>query len=365
MRSFVPVLALAVAIAPAQARAALTTLGQFNPSQASGLCGIATHDETGDVWVVGCSGADVQRYSSTGTFLSSVPRPGEPANDVDVEIAPVPFTLGSTPVPAGTVLFINGETGPAEIYAVDASTGIVLETLMTSFGDNHVVGGAYHPSRGTFFLIQDRVPGDPDGNRVAEIDPATGSVLNSFQISTFFDVNFGDIDVCGSSGNLYFVSSVEARVAEITADGVLVQYHDLPAGVTGLSGIGQDDVTGDTWVGGTGGTAWLLGGLPCEVVSAAPLATPLPTSLTAIPNPARGDVTILYSLGTESSVEIGVHDGAGRRVYTRVDGRKPAGLQETVWDGRDGSGSRVSPGVYFYTVRAGSWKARGTVVILD
>jgi hypothetical protein len=298
-------------------------------------------------------------------YLSSVPRPGESANDVDVEIALVPLTLGDTPVPAGTILFINGETEVAEIYAVDGSTGDVLETLVTSFGASHVVGGAFHPSRGTFFLIQDRVPGPLDRNRVAEIDPVTGEILNTFQTTAYFDVNYGDIDVCGSSGNLFLVSSIEARVAEITADGDFVQYHDLPAGVSDLSGIGHDDMTGNAWVGATGGDAWLLGGLPCEAVSAAPHAAPHAASLSARPNPARSHVSILYSLSTASPVEIDVHDVTGRQIYTRADGLMPAGQHETVWNGRDSAGSHVRPGIYFYTVRADSWEARGSVVILE
>lgn len=365
MRLLIPVLAFAVAAIPTQAPAALSILNQFNPSQASGLCGIAADEGTGDVWVYGCSEANIQRYSGAGTFLVSIPRPGESANDVDVEVAPVSFTLGDTPVPAGAILFVNGESGFAEIYAVDGSTGAVLKTLVTSFGASHVVGGAYHPSRGTIFLLQDRVPGGVDGNRVAEIDPTTGSVLNSFQTTAYFDVNYGDLDVCVLSANLFLVSSVEARVAEVTPLGVLVGYHDLPAGVSSLSGIGFDSTTGLTWVGGTGGNAWLLGGLPCEAGSAAPDAAPAVSSPSARPNPARGSITIGYSLLAESSIRFDIHDPSGRRIHSWVDGLKPAGLHETVWDGRDGTGARVSPGVYFYSLRAGSMEARGSVIILD
>jgi hypothetical protein len=51
MRLLIPVLALAIATIPTQARAALTILNQFNPSQAAGLRGIAADGGTGDVWV--------------------------------------------------------------------------------------------------------------------------------------------------------------------------------------------------------------------------------------------------------------------------------------------------------------------------
>lgn len=246
-----------------ESRATLTLLNQFNPANESDICGLAFDPTASNVWLYGCSAADVQRYSTAGAFLSSVPRPGESANDVDVEIAPVAFTLESTTIPKGGLLFINGETGVADIYAVDKVTGSINETLNTSFGISHVVGGAYHRSRSTFFLVQDNVPGTADENRVAEIDPVTGSVLNTFQTTATFSVSFGDIEVCHSTGNLLVVSSVESTLAEYKPGGAFVAAHALPVGVSSLSGIGVDDVAGEIWVGSTGGLVSRLGGDVC------------------------------------------------------------------------------------------------------
>ncbi len=246
------------------ARAALTASAPFNPSNTGSLCGLGFDPATQDVWVYGCSAADIQHYTAAGAFLSAVTRPGESANDVDVELTPRPLTLGSTAVPSGSLLFINGETGPAEIYAVDKATGSVIATLATAFGVSHVVGGAYHPTRKTLFLVQDQVPAAADENRIAEVDPATGSILNTFQITATFPVNFGDLEVCAATGNLIVASSDESRLAEYTPAGVFLQYHDLPAGVSSLSGIGVDDATGDLWVSGTGGNVWRLQGDACD-----------------------------------------------------------------------------------------------------
>ena len=51
-------------------------LDTWNPQMAAGLCGLAFDHTTGNVWVYECHAADLQSYSSDGTFLSSVPRPG-------------------------------------------------------------------------------------------------------------------------------------------------------------------------------------------------------------------------------------------------------------------------------------------------
>jgi hypothetical protein len=135
--------------------------------------------------------------------------------------------------------------------------------LTTVFGNSHVVGGAFHPQRGTIFLVQDRVAGAVDGNRIAEIDPETGAVVATFQTTPAFVVNYGDLDVCPSTGHLLVVSSDEATIAEFTPAGTLIAEHPLPDGVTALSGIGIDDSTGDAWVSDTSGIVRRIVGLPC------------------------------------------------------------------------------------------------------
>ena len=254
---FATVFALTIAAAPSL-RADLALLNQFSPGLGQLVSvGFDPSDET--VWIYGNFDADLRQYSATGEFLSSIPRPGESANDVDLEFAPEVLNLAGTSLPKDTLLFIDGETDVAEIYAVDKTTGDVLATLVTAFGTDHVVGGAYHPERDTFFLVQDRVPGVDDENRIAEIDPVTGDVLNTFQITDLFDVNFGDIEV-GANGNLFVVSSAESDVLELTPEGDLVQYLPLPTGVSDLSGIAFSESGGEAWLSSTSGTVFHVGG---------------------------------------------------------------------------------------------------------
>lgn len=238
----------------------VVSLSQFSPGGGIVSCGF--DHTTNTVWVYNSFAATLSNYTASGTFIVSIPRPGESANDVDIEIAPEDLTLGATSVPEGSVIFINGETGVAELYALNPTTGAVLGSLTTSFGVSHVVGGAYHTARDTFFLVQDKVPGGVAANRVAEINPITGAVINTWQTTGVYSVNFGDIEVNAATCNLLLVSSDESTIGEFTPEGVLVQEWALPAGVSSLSGIGMDDSTGEAWVSGTGGTVWRLGGLP-------------------------------------------------------------------------------------------------------
>jgi hypothetical protein len=252
--------AAALALTPASA-SALSLISSFDPSEAGALCSIGFGSST--VWVYQCSASTVQSYSTAGVLQASFARPGESANDVDIDVAPVGFTLGGAAIPAGSVLFINGETDAAEVYGLDTS-GTLLTVLGTEFGASHVVGGAYHVQRGTLFLVQDEVPAAADDNLIAEVDAQTGEVLNTLatDVHSGYTVNFGDLDVHTGTGNLFVVSSDQTSILELTPTGGFVALHALPTGVTSLSGIALDEASGEIWVSGTGGTVWRLGGLP-------------------------------------------------------------------------------------------------------
>lgn len=243
----------------------LALVGQpFVAGSSGSACGIAYDSQRDSIWVYACSGATLQQFSTAGAQLASLPRPGEAANDVDVDFAPAAFSLGGVAVATGDMLFIDGESGPAEIYLVPPELDAgAPRSLATQFGASHVVGGAYHIARGTFFAIQDRVPGSTLGNQVAEIDAATGAVLRSFSTLPDFDVNYGDLEVCQATGNLLLVSSNESTLGEFTPEGNFIAKHALPSGVSGLSGIGLDDATGTAWLSSTSRNVFQVSGLPC------------------------------------------------------------------------------------------------------
>ncbi len=329
--------------APAQT----VTLSTFNPSEIGDLCGIGFDAAGGTVWVYSCSNPDIHSYTTDGTFLTAIPRPGESANDVDLEIAPEALTLGTTAVPAGTLLLINGEAGTADIYAVDTDTGDVIASLDTAFGISHVVGGAYHPIRDTFFLVQDNVPGVDDENRVAEIDPVNGAVLGTFQVTDYFSVFYGDIEVSASTGNLFLVSSVESSIGEFTPTGEFVQVHDLPTGVTSLSGIALDCSENEAWVSGTGGVVWRLGGVACG-------SSLVGASLVCVPEAGTVPFTTQLTIVLDN-----LNSGMTRRIAGHIDVTVAAGTHYTNW--RSGY-SNIEAGGNYTTAFPVTLPAVGTLI---
>lgn len=78
----------------------------------------------------------------------------------------------------------------------------------------------------------------------------------------------------------------------------------------------------------------------------APAAAPTLAFAPVSPNPARGSVSLAFTLPVASHVRLAVYDAQGRVTRTVVDGEKPAGPNEFQWNLRDGEGRALAPGLY-------------------
>ncbi len=293
--------------------AQLTILTQFNPANTSDLCGVAFNAPDGEIMVIGCSASVIDRYAEDGTFLSSADVIGEGANDVDIDMSPADLVMNGTFVAQGQLLLVNGETDEAEIYAIDEVTNTVIDTLITGFGVSHVVGGSYHPQRGTFFLVQDKVPGGFQADRIAEVDATTGDTIQTFSTMPQFQVNYGDLDISPVSGHLFVVSSDESTIAEFTPDGVFITEHALPVGVSNLSGIALDNDLQGAWVCNTSGMVFKLGNFPISVPELA-----INSMATVQPNPANDHVLVTFIDAPSGALSFTLVDALGRSVASPV-----------------------------------------------
>lgn len=75
------------------------------------------------------------------------------------------------------------------------------------------------------------------------------------------------------------------------------------------------------------------------------------------PNPFNPSTVISYQLPMSSVVKLSIHSITGQLVRTLVDGSKPAGTHQVMWDGRNDSGERLPSGVYLYRIEAGDFSA--------
>ncbi len=70
------------------------------------------------------------------------------------------------------------------------------------------------------------------------------------------------------------------------------------------------------------------------------------------PNPFNPSTTVRFQLPAASRVTLKIFDVLGREVATLVQSDLPAGYHQTVWNGADDSGARVSSGMYLLTMQA-------------
>ena len=98
-------------------------------------------------------------------------------------------------------------------------------------------------------------------------------------------------------------------------------------------------------------------------------AQPKETVLLAnYPNPFNPETWIPYQLSAAAEVTVTIHSSDGKLVRTLELGQVSAGIYQSrsraaYWDGRNAAGEPVASGVYFYTLRAGDFKATRKMVI--
>ncbi len=237
--------------------------GGFDPNIGQ-LVAIAHDDATGNLFLYNSSATDIREFTTDGTeVVPTIPRPGNSSNDFDLDFLTEQANIGGTTVAAGALLIFNGDDNPDTLRAINRDDGTVLASVnLTNTGT--LVGGAYHPGRDSIFILEFNT------DMIREINPATGAVLNSFDVdptgSPLFTINFGDIEVDETTGNLFLVSSLQNRIREMTPTGDFVR--DIEVGFdsisnfntisSNMSGLAIDNATGEFWITTTTGNVFNL-----------------------------------------------------------------------------------------------------------
>ena len=201
----------------------------------------------------------IVEVSTAGVELARIPSPGPSSNDIDLDFADVPTTIGATAVPENSLLVVNGEFNPGKLYAVNRDDGEALDSLVVPVSGNPV-GGALRPDGAAFYSV------DWTADVITEIDLATGEVASSFPVqptgSPAFDVFYGDIDVNPLTGSIIVVSSSQNTIRLLSPAGVFIEDIDLTGtGISGMSGIAWDAVSGTAWISTTTGLVYRVSGI--------------------------------------------------------------------------------------------------------
>jgi len=91
-----------------------------------------------------------------------------------------------------------------------------------------------------------------------------------------------------------------------------------------------------------------------QVKSAKPLVYALNQNF---PNPFNPSTVINFSIANRGLVRLEVFDILGKLVTTLANQDMAAGEYRVVWEGTDANGAKVSSGIYFYRIQAGSFNS--------
>ena len=91
-----------------------------------------------------------------------------------------------------------------------------------------------------------------------------------------------------------------------------------------------------------------------ELVATAEASRPAPALALYqnVPNPFNPMTTIRFSLPRDARAVLSVYAVDGSEVARLIDEKRPSGLNEVRWDGRDAGGRALASGVYFYRLEA-------------
>lgn len=105
-----------------------------------------------------------------------------------------------------------------------------------------------------------------------------------------------------------------------------------------------------------------------SMTTSAPVSVTIPRSALELlpnqPNPFNPETTIRFVVPVRDRVRLTVHDVAGRRVATLLDGVRDAGTHSVQWNGTDARGEPLASGVYLGRLESGKTSATRKMVLM-
>ncbi len=286
-------------------------------------------------------------------------------------------TLGSSVATQTGAVAVGGPGFNSQIYLCDPSADRVarvspISTLQTfatgvkggeglAFGPGGAWGADLYVADCDLPTLGTTAAGP---GRIARISPA-GAVTTLVQDASLLGgASALAFDVYGYLGGDLFVADIlTERILRVTSAG---QVSVFATGFKNLAGSGclafgadgalyvADPGSGDSFS-NSGGTSspsvfriardQQVVDVPRAVGGALDFASPAP-------NPARGWVTLRFTLPEAGAVRLALYDLAGRRVAALLDGALAAGAHEARWEGTDAAGRPAAAGLYFARLEA-------------
>lgn len=287
-----------------------TTHAQLNPTGTGGSPGFGFRDLAWDGrWLLTSDDNRIRRVDSA-SFT-------EIATPITFGSATTSLHRGLAVEHANKIWKSNFTTEP--VIAVD-TTGATVRTLGTPAVAPY--GIAFDKwttkNRGWLWYSEPSTTGGPV--RLSKVDTATGAIVTTY--------NYASFTTTGVSGGLEIIND----------------HPDYPGAVVALLAAQRFP------------TSLLIAvylGLDSTILSADEQPSPVPATFSLgqnYPNPFNPSTIIRYALPTGGHVKLDVYNVLGQKIAELVDGVRPAGVHDAVWNGRNRAGAEVAAGVYLYRI---------------
>ena len=216
----------ALTVTTAGGSSAAVQLNSLRPAVSTGLGDVAV-DAAGKLWIADDSnpGHLLQVDPASGQTLKTLTMSSAWGTQyvydyVGLQVLTSGMTLGSTAVPAGSLLVFNGQPNTDVVVAVDPATGTVLASL-TLAANHDLRAGLYDAASGHLFVLSNT------SNQLVEIDATNGASLSSHTLTVNVQ-NTAGLAIDPTNGNLWVASANAGnQLVQVTKAGVEVRRYDV------------------------------------------------------------------------------------------------------------------------------------------
>ena len=180
-------------------------------------------------------------------------------NYLGLQVLGAAMTLGTTQVPAGSLLVFNGYANPDRVLAVNPTSGAVIASL-TLDANYDLSGATFNPANGHIYLAET----NGAGNRLIELSATSGAQLGV--ITAPFNIqSYSGLAVDPTTGHLWLGAlngGPQLVEYQVGASGVLTELRRLD---TRAQNLGANEISGlsfapdgSLWVASTQGELYRI-----------------------------------------------------------------------------------------------------------
>ncbi len=252
----------------------------------------------------------------------------------------------------GYVYFIDSSNGDT-LYTINTGSSLILEATKIEDVNSDGVADVTFSRSNTSAIMLDGT----DGSNIWSM-PLADKTWNVRRISDITGDNINDI-VVGTlyqSNVIYFLDGT---------NGTIKEQISYPSPIDAMNVI--PDIVGDhsdeVVVGGRNGEVKCLSGGLDAYVGIDDLMIETIMGIKAYPNPFNDQIAIAFELTQVADIGIDIYDLTGKKIKSVEMSKFTKGTHKIYWDGKNDTGSLMSPGFYIFELKADGFSIKNKLIL--